>query len=248
MILCIDIGNTSIKLARVDGHGVIAAHVISSRAHQDELARAVARAAKGGIDAVAIASVVPKTAARVRRAVERELGMEPFVLTPRARLPIKIATRRPGRVGADRICAACGAVRGRARHAIIVDAGSAITVDLVLDRVFKGGLIMAGPRIMLSSLRTFTAQLPALEFAPGRGRIDDTVPAMLTGAEVGSAGAILKAVQFLDEKAGRIRPTVWLTGGHIPLLSPYLPETWKRIPGLTLAGLADIARLNHVVK
>jgi type III pantothenate kinase len=240
MILCIDIGNTSIKLARVEGRRVGAVIRVPAGASAAALAGAVRRAAGRGIESAAIASVRPGSTGRVRAAVRRELGLDALVVSHRSRLPIRIATRRPARVGVDRICSACGALPGRARDAIVIDAGSAITVDLVLDRTFTGGLIMTGPQMMLSALHRFTAQLPDLTMAPGGGRFDDTVPAMLTGAEVASAGAILEAVRLLRGHSGG-RPPVWLTGGHATRLSRHLPAAWKRVPDLTLIGLAAIA-------
>ncbi len=243
MIICADIGNTSIKLARVDRRRIVAVQRISSSASSREMMRAVKRLAVRDMTHAAIASVRPASTDGMRRAVQDVLGCPTLVVTHRARLPIEIATRRPARVGVDRICAACGALPGRALNAIVVDAGSAITVDLVLDRTLRGGLIIPGPQLMLSALHRFTAQLPDLRMDDPTGRIDDTAPAMQTGAEIGAAGAILEGVRFLERRAKK-RITVWLTGGHTELLSPHLPTTWRRSPHLTLLGLADIVRLN----
>ena len=242
MILCVDIGNTSIKLARVGSDGASRVHVLSSAATPREMLRAIARAAGPGVDGAAIASVRPRSTGRVSRAIEAALGIDPLVVTHRGALPIAIGARVPARVGVDRICAACAAVGGRARHAIVVDAGTAITVDLVLDRCLVGGLIMPGPQMMLSALHRFTAQLPDLRLEDGGGvRIDDTAAAMRTGATVGSAGAMVAAVRLLRGRAGR-PVSVWLTGGHAPRLQPHLPADWRLAPHLTLDGLYAIAR------
>jgi len=243
MILCIDIGNTSTKMARVGGASVRDMMSRPRAATSDQLARLMRRVARDGVDAAAIASVRPGATGAVRAMIRRDLGLEPLVVTSRVDLPIEIATRRPARVGVDRICAACGALRGRARDAIIIDAGSAITVDLVLDRRFLGGLIMAGPQLSLKALHQFTAQLPDLVLSDVRGdAFDDTAPAMLTGATVGTAGAIRAAVELLESRACRRGISVWLTGGHAPRLESRLPSRWKYMPGLTLLGLAEIAR------
>ena len=244
MTLCVDIGNTSIKLANVAGGRVQRMQVLSSHAAAADIARAVSRVAPRGAARAAIASVHPQATDRVRRALVRELGHEPLVVTHRLHLPIEIATRRPARVGTDRICAACGAITGRSRHAIVVDAGSAITVDLVLNRRFVGGVIMPGPQMMLSALHQFTAQLPDLRIAEAKGAgIDDTAPAMRTGAVVGSAGAIEAAVHLMRLRAGKPVP-VWVTGGHATRLRSRLPRGWKFNPHLSLVGLETIARLN----
>ena len=243
MILCIDIGNTSTKMARVGGASVRDMMSRPRAATNDQLARLMRRVARDGVDAAAIASVRPGATGAVRAMIRRDLGFEPLVVTSRVDLPIEITTRRPARVGVDRICAACGALPGRARDAIIIDAGSAITVDLVLDRRFLGGLIMAGPQLSLKALHQFTAQLPDLVLSDVRGdAFDDTAPAMLTGATVGTAGAIRAAVELLESRACRRGISVWLTGGHAPRLESRLPSRWKYMPGLTLLGLAEITR------
>lgn len=245
MILCVDIGNTSIKLARVNNRRVLGLRTVPASATAGEIARAVANAARGGVHVAAVSSVKPRATSAVDRAIRRELGIDPLIVTSRVKLPVSIATRRPARVGVDRICAASGALPGRARHAIIIDAGSAITVDLVLDRRFLGGLIMPGPQMMLGALHHFTAQLPELDWTEVRGdAFDDTESAMRTGAAVGSTGAIKAAVRLLKGHAPGTRIPVWLTGGHAERLGHRLPSGWKYLPNLTLIGLADIARQN----
>jgi type III pantothenate kinase len=243
--LCVDIGNTSIKIARVGGERVSRVVVLPGGASARDVSRALARVAGPAVDAsAAISSVRPAVTGSMVRAIRRELGREPLVVTSRLRLPVEIATRRPDRVGPDRICAACGATRGRASSAIVVDAGSAVTVDLVLARRFLGGVILPGPQMSLSAMHAFTARLPDLRL-PGRwpGRIDDTRAAMEWGALLGAAGGIRLAVEMLEARAGG-RPPHWLTGGHARRLRSRLPGRWRNDPNLTLRGLAAIARLN----
>jgi type III pantothenate kinase len=243
VIFCIDIGNTSTKMARVSNRDVCDMMSRPRAATDDQVARLIRRVARDGVDAAAISSVRPEATGAVRAMIRRDLGLEPLVVTSRVDLPIQIATRRPARVGVDRICAACGAVLASARDAIIVDVGSAITVDLVLDRRFLGGLIMAGPQMALSALHEFTAQLPGLKLAEAHtDAFDDTVPAMQTGAVVGAAGAIQAGVEMLQRKAGGRQIPVWLTGGYATHLKGRLPKGYKFVPGLTLIGLAEVAR------
>ena len=245
MIVCVDIGNSYIKMALVDAGRVRRARVIESRASSAELERTLRLLVRGRVTRGIIASVLPQRTETMRRALRRELGADPVVVGARTPLPIRMAVRHPERVGTDRVCAACGAVAGRLRHAIVVDAGSAITVDLVRDRRFMGGLIIPGPQMMLDALHEFTAQLPGLALAgEGIGRFDDTARAMRTGAVVGSAGAIEAGVRLLREASG-VRPRVWVTGGHAARLSSRLPSEWVFVPHLTLLGLARIAAVSR---
>lgn len=246
MILCVDVGNTSTKIAVVAQGRVHRVVVVPSRAPMTDVTRAVARAARGegSIETAVVSSVRPKSTRGVVRAIARACGVAAVVVTHRSRFPVAIAVRKPPRVGTDRLCAASGAVAGRRRSAIIVDAGSAITVDLVLDRRFLGGVILAGPATALDALHRYTAQLPALDFEAGPlapRRIDDTESAMRWGATLGAAGGIRAAVAMLKARAGK-RVAVVVTGGHAGRIGLLLPLEWHREPNLTLLGLEAIAR------
>ncbi len=244
MILCVDAGNTATKVAVVDGARVSRAVVVPVGASEREMARACARILRGVrlLEAAAISSVRPRATNSLVRVVARATGLYPMVVNHRTPMPIDIDVRRPARVGSDRLCAACGAVRGRRRDAIVITAGSAITVNLVLDRVFLGGVIMPGPAMSLEAMHAFTAQLPRLDLEPPPTRIDDTEPAMRWGATFAAAGGIRLAVEMLDRRAGR-SPGRFVTGGHGPRLRAWLPRSFALAPDLTLLGLARIASL-----
>lgn len=249
MILCVDIGNTLIKFAVVVNREVVESTEARSNSDATEIQRALLPLMDFPVDAAALSSVNPGVTKHVAESIRRITGMRPLIVTSRVKMPITIGTRRPSRVGVDRLCAACGALTERKRNAIIVDVGSAITVDLVLDRVFMGGLIMAGPQMGLSALHQFTAQLPDLELSDvRRGAFADTVPAMLTGATVGAAGAIRAAVAHLESHASRRGIPVWLTGGHARRLEKRLPRSYKFMPGLTLLGLAEIVQHHRFLR
>jgi type III pantothenate kinase len=244
VILCVDAGNTAIKLAVLRGSRVVRQTTITTDAGERESARACARVLRGveRLEAAALSSVRPRVTEALVRAIVRASGFHPTVVNHRTPMPIAIGVRHPSRVGTDRLCAACGAVAGRRRDAIVVTVGSAITVNLVRDRVFLGGIIMPGPATSLAALHAFTAQLPKLDFdAPMPARIDDTESAMRWGAAVASAGGIRLAVEMLDARVGS-RPTRFVTGGYADRIGRWLPKGWKRVPDLTLLGLATIAR------
>jgi type III pantothenate kinase len=246
MMLCVDIGNTSTKIAALRGARVLRSARVPSTAPAREVARAVVRVARAGegIERALVASVRPASTARVVRAIARATGVAAVVVSHRTPMPLTIGVRRPERVGTDRLCAACGAVSGGRRSAIVVDAGSAITVDLVVDRRFFGGVILPGPSTSLAALHQFTARLPAIDFDRGPlapRRIDDTESAMRWGAALGAVGGIRAAAAMLEAKAGKRLATV-VSGGHAARLARLLPEKWELIPELTLLGLAAIGR------
>jgi type III pantothenate kinase len=242
--LCVDIGNSRIKCARVDRGRVVRLVTLPSSAGSAAIGAALARASgRAAVSRVVVASVRPAATPRVVRAARAEIGLEALLVGHRVRLPMEIAVRGAHRLGADRICAAAGAVRRRA-DAIVVDAGSAITVDLVVDGVFRGGVILPGPGMALAALHAFTARLPDLPLPPrAPARIDDTRSAMGWGAWLATGGGIRSAVEMLEARSGR-RPPRWITGGHAAFLRPRLPGRWRLDPALVLRGMDAIARLN----
>jgi type III pantothenate kinase len=132
----------------------------------------------------------------------------------------------------------------------VIDVGSAITIDLVTDRVFQGGLIIAGPDLSVGSLASGTANLPRLAFSNGPGQswptrsISTTAGAMIAGAGIQAAGAIKEAVHYLEGKAGRKLPRI-VTGGGFPAISHCFPgHRWPYDPNLLMRGLYRIWELN----
>jgi type III pantothenate kinase len=246
MILCVDIGNTATKMGLLRG-GRVTARVVTpaeerARAIDQALIRLLRRARN--LDGVAISSVRPAATDEWVRAVMRRTGYHPIVVNHRTPMPIGIAVRQPERVGSDRLCAAAGAIRGRRRDAIVITVGTAITVNLVRNRVFRGGVIMPGIGMSLAAMHHFTAQLPKLDLSgPSPGRIDDTESAMRWGALLSGAGGIRLAVDLL-EKGSRRRTPRLATGGDTPRIAPWLPPNTLQSPDLTLLGLASIARHN----
>jgi type III pantothenate kinase len=247
LILCVDVGNTATKIAVVRGARVVRRALVLAQANERELARACVRVVRGtrSLQAAVVSSVRPRATETVVHVIVRTTGLYPTVVNHRTPMPIDVAVRYPARLGTDRLCAACGAIDARRRDAIVVTVGSAITVNLVVDRVFLGGVIMPGPAASLTAMHASTAQLPKLDLdARTPKRINDTESAMRWGALLSSAGGVQLAVELLDRWAGR-RPARVITGGDAPRVTPWLPRSWKHLPDLTLVGMARIARLTR---
>jgi type III pantothenate kinase len=249
VILCIDIGNTATKVAVMSGDDVAAGGSVATAALGDGtslevLCRSLVGLAPGALDAVAVASVVPERLEPVEAWTAAEWGAPVTVVGVASPLPVVVDVEGSQRVGVDRICAACGAVDARRRDAVVVDVGSAVTVDLVLDLRFLGGAIMPGPRMMLAALAEHTAQLPLVDL----DAIDTLFPevthpterAIAFGVGAALAGGILEAVRRLGGDGGSV--PVWVTGGLADHIAPALPQHWHLDPHLTVRGLSRIAR------
>lgn len=155
-------------------------------------------------------------------------------------------TETPELVGPDRLFDAVAANRLRRSHqpAIVIDSGTATTVNLIDDRgAFLGGAIVAGFGLMAAALHERTALLPridAVDLSPppmALGR--NTTEALRSGLYWNLVGGVKELVARLSDIASESSdepPLVLLTGGASPLLVPHLPEA-RHEPHLTLQGL-----------
>lgn len=253
MLLAVDVGNTNVTIglfAGGDGPRVRRA-ATTPRGTADEL-ELLLEALLGldgrslaDVDAVACSSVVPAVTAGVE-ALARRRSL-PCLVAAAGTVPIHVRVERPLEVGADRLVNAFAAGRLHRLPAVVVDLGTATTLDAVdADGAFVGGAIAPGLALGVEALAERTAKLPRIELrTPERAIGRDTVAAMQSGAVLGYqalvAGLLERVRRELAEACG-VDPravTAIATGG----LSA---APWARdVPGfdvfdrdLTLTGLA----------
>ena len=156
--------------------------------------------------------------------------------------PVRNAYLEPARLGFDRWAALVGVqARQPGRAAVVVDCGSAVTVDgLRDDGQHLGGIIMPGPRLMADAFYARTG-LPAAEadFTIEVGA-DSTAMAVAGGAWQAVLGGIERAVRAWYARLPQA--TVWLTGGDAAQVAgaAVLPGEVLQAPHLVLEGLARI--------
>ncbi len=190
---------------------------------------------------VALASVAePDLERAVARAVEDRLAVTPR-LNPPCGLPLEVET--PDTTGRDRLYAARGALARLGEEAIVVDAGTALTVDAVRDGVFLGGAIAPGPVLLAEALARGGARLPEIDPHPGADPLGrSTHLALAAGVAVGFEGAALRLVEGVARGAGLASGApIALTGGARAWIEPALGELPRPLtvdPLLVLRGLA----------
>jgi type III pantothenate kinase len=157
-------------------------------------------------------------------------------------LPLAVKLPRPDMVGVDRLLDGLAANRLRTpgRPAVVVDVGSAVTVDLVdADGAFRGGAILPGIAMSARALHEFTDLLPQIDMAelaeppPALGTA--TVAAMRSGLFWGAVGAVRQLVERLTSNRDA---EVFLTGGAGPIVAQLMGSSARYVPHLTLAGIA----------
>jgi type III pantothenate kinase len=251
MILAIDIGNSSLKCAVVDRNGVLGRESLPLKRCHDTtaLSDVIQRVSSSvlSVERAMVSSVVPPLDGLVVGTVRRLLDQVPRVIDHTVRFPFELDVPVPTQVGTDRLCAAAGAVGFNRKNAVVIDAGSAITVDMVRDGGFRGGVIAAGPSIALRALNRYASKLPAIAYSnlgiPFPKTFDTTEPSMTLGASLGAVGAIRESVRFLAASTG-VTPPKYLTGGFGSILRGHLPGSWVFDPDLTLKGIYVIAQMN----
>ena len=159
-------------------------------------------------------------------------------------LPLVVSLPRPDRVGIDRLVDAVAAnqLRRPEEPAIVVDLGSAITVDLVsAEGAFLGGAIMPGIGTSARAMHEFTDLLPLLEMwklaEPPAPLGTATDGAMRSGLFWGAVGGVRELIARLSDGL-TTPPRVFLTGGAAPSVARLLPNAAVYVPHLTLAGIA----------
>jgi type III pantothenate kinase len=164
-------------------------------------------------------------------------------------LPLSLAIEHPETAGLDRLAAAVAVNRLRdpGQPAIIVDFGTAITVDAVdSEGKFLGGAILPGLDLSLTALVAGTSQLPPVDTdfnapPPPIGR--STEPAMRAGLFWAAVGAVRELIQRASVELGT-PPLVVCTGGGGELLLPHLDEPGRilQVPHLVLSGIMIAAQ------
>ena len=239
----VDVGNTRIKWGLCDAGAVV--RTASLGDDPDEWDRQLAQWPLEG-NAWVLAGVQPHRAERLRNWLEAR-GQQVVILTGAVNLPLNINLPHPDRAGIDRLLNAVAAKSRLApgQGAILVDAGSAVTVDwLDESHAFQGGCIFPGLDLMAEALHRHTALLPRVAVAlpvptlPGKS----TIPAMQVGLFLAVSGGIREAVRLYSEMA-TAPPQVFFTGGQAPLLAEAMriPASWTVWPEQTLVGILRAA-------
>lgn len=141
-------------------------------------------------------------------------------------------------VGEDRLLCAAAAYAVLKQAVVVVDAGTAITVDFVDGAgTFHGGAIAPGGQLMMESMRAGTDQLPDADFdKPGEVPGHNTIEAMRAGVFHSLRGMVHELTERYAEVAGSF-PMVVATGGDALMLFREDDRVDRVAPDLVLTGM-----------
>ena len=259
MLLAIDCGNTNIVFAIYDGDEQRASWRISSdsRRSTDEYVvwltqlMTLKNINVEKITGVIVASVVPDIQPRLVALAHRGFDLVPLCVDdPNVDLGIDINIRRPEQAGADRLVNAVAAAAWHNLPAIVVDFGTATTLDLIGPKgAYEGGVIAPGVNLSIEALHMAAARLPRISVKTWRTDMPilgtDTISAMQSGIFWGYVGMVEGLLTRLRQGYGADLPAI-VTGGLAPLFAGHINGPLIVDADLTLKGLVRIYAQNTI--
>ncbi|HEX9952507.1 MAG TPA: type III pantothenate kinase [Rubricoccaceae bacterium] len=239
--LALDAGNSSVKAAVWDGTRWSEVVRFDYDAGADEWAGRIRALVPHGTPA-GLASVVPQHTEALAAGVTAATGGAPIRISARLPLPFEMAYRTPETLGADRIAVSVAAFGlGGGRPIIALDAGTAVTVDVVDVRggapVYLGGAIAPGPDLLALALARGTGALPRIPFGGTLLTVGDSTSECI---RTGVAAFLGAGVQRLVADAAAVlasSPFVVATGGVAPWLVAHGVAIDALVPTLVLDGV-----------
>jgi type III pantothenate kinase len=250
MILTIDIGNSSSSLAIFKGDRIIRRDrletaVCSSVAALSRILRDKLGSRVEGISGISIASVVPALDSIFRGACEKTFSSKPLFVTHK-NAGVKVFGKRPGQAGADRLANIAEAYARFGKAVIVVDFGTATTLDVVTpEGEFIGGAIAPGIELASQALSDAAARLPRVSFKrPDHVVGRNTVECMQAGLFHGYIGMVDHLVKESVRELGS-KCKVIATGGFAKIISSESKVIDDVDIDLTLKGIHRIWRRNR---
>lgn len=252
MLLAVDVGNTNTTIGLFAATGAMAASyrlatdrdrmpdewfaTLAALLATDELSLA-------DVDGVIISSVVPSVTTWLVTMTRERFGLEPMLVTGELEVGLTLDVDEPRQLGADRIVDCIAATERYGAPAIIIDLGTATTIDVV-DRngAYIGGAIAAGVATSLKALagnaaQLFNVELRLPEKTIGRNTADQLRSGIVTGHVAMLEGMIART----RAEIGGDAPVI-ITGGLATLFVGASPLFEHYDPDLTLNGLHLISK------
>ena len=253
MLLAIDIGNTNIVIGIIQNDEILfKARIATDRLRTSDQYGVEIRnmleafnIRKEDVTDCIIASVVPPVFNSVYTGVIKMIGKQPMVVGPGLKTGLNIHVDIPSQVGSDRIVAAVAALAEYEAPLVLIDMGTATTIEVVEpENVYMGGIIFPGVMVSLDSLTSRAAQLPGISLDKPKNIIGkNTVDCMRSGMMYGTASMLDGVIDRIAEELGH-SSTIIATGGMAQFITPLCKHEIILEKELLLKGLNVIYKKN----
>ncbi|MBO5318076.1 MAG: type III pantothenate kinase [Oscillospiraceae bacterium] len=253
MLLAIDIGNTNIVIGCIrDDEILFKARIATDRSRtSDQYGVEIMNmlqafgVCKDDIEDCIISSVVPPVFNSVKTGVIKVIGKQPMVVGPGLKTGLNIHVDVPSQVGSDRIVIAVAALDEYAAPLILMDLGTATTIEVIEpENVYIGGVIFPGVKTSLDALISRAAQLPGISLDKPKNVIGkNTVDCMRSGMMYGTAAMLDGIIDRMEQELGH-RSTLIATGGMAQFIAPLCKHPIILEKDLLLKGLNIIYKKN----
>lgn len=253
MLLAIDIGNTNIVIGCIHHDKIMfEARIATDRTRTSDqygveiknMLEAFGVKIQDVCDCI-ISSVVPPVFNSVRTGVIKVIGKQPLVVGPGLKTGLNIHMDVPSQVGSDRIVIAVAALAEYEPPLILMDLGTATTIEVVEPgNVYMGGVIIPGVKVSVDALTSRAAQLPGISLDRPKQVIGkNTIDCMRSGIMYGTAAMLDGMLDRVEEELG-YPTTVVATGGMAPFVVPLCRREIRVDRDLLLKGLNIIYKKN----
>ena len=254
MILCIDVGNTNIKYGIFDGDKLAVSFRVATdlkRTSDEYGTKLVDMLAVKGIRAeqihgAIVSSVIPSLNYTISHMCSGYLDIDPILVGPGTKTEHNLRVDNAREVGADRIVNDVAAIRKYGAPVVVIDFGTATTVNIIIEnREFIGGVIAPGIRGSMDSLVNSTAKLPRVEIEIPKSVIGkNTTTNMQAGIVFGFAGLVDYIVRKIKREMKCPDMQVVATGGFSEIIASEISCIDHVDKLLTLQGLKYLYDLN----
>lgn len=255
MLLTIDVGNTNMVFGLFDGEELAGSFRLrtASDITSDEIGILACEYFSrfgfepAAVEDVVISSVVPQIMYSLTSAAIKYFGREPIVIGSDRDAGLQYSRGLENcseRLGADRAVTAVAAIAKYGTPLIVIDFGTATTVDAIDEEGrYMGGTIGTGLRVSMDALIQGTAKLPRVELnMPAHMIGTSTTEQLQAGVVAGYVGNVEYLISHMKQEMGQPRVRVVATGGLSRLIADHTNLIDVVDGRLTLDGLRLIYR------
>jgi len=249
MILLVDIGNTSTKVATYDiKTNKVKNYSSFCTCKKNTILKIIKYKKNKKIKFSFISSVVPNIYKIIKKNLNKN-KIKVFEFKDKKIIKnIKINVNKKLQVGSDRIANAIGSINYYKKNCIIIDFGTATTFDIALIKnIYEGGIIAPGINLSLRSLSEFTAKLPLIKISYQKNVIGkNTKSAINSGVFIGYSCLINGIIEKIIKQTKK-KYLVVLTGGYSKIFKKNINYKTVINKNITLHGLAITVKENKKI-